>query len=99
MLEECRRAEAILYLGHVIEVLDAGKSAHSDHNVSQLLRPALAAREVTLARRGHARGARVERRNASFAQHWAVVRLPEVSDAAGRRILERVASEAGARRG
>ncbi|MFO0608934.1 MAG: AAA family ATPase [Polyangiales bacterium] len=100
VLEECRRAEAILYLGHVIEVLDAGKSAHSDHNVSQLLGPALAAREVTLlAEATPEEWARVERRNASFAQHWAVVRLPEVSDAAGRRILERVASELGARRG
>ncbi len=95
-LDEARRAEAVLYVGHVIELLDAGKSAHSDHNVSQLLGPTLAAREVALV--GEAtpeEWARFERRSAGFAQHWSVVRVPEVSLEAGRRILDRVARELG----
>ncbi len=96
-VEEARRAEAMLYMGHVIELLDAGKSAHSDHNVSQLLGPALAAREVAVV--GEAtteEWARFERRSAGFAQHWSVVRVPEPD--AGRRILDRVAKEMGDRK-
>jgi ATP-dependent Clp protease ATP-binding subunit ClpA len=98
-VEEARLAEAILYMGHVIELLDAGKSAHSDHNVSQLLGPALASREVAIV--GEAtteEWARFERRSAGFAQHWSVVRVPEATPEAGRRILDRVAKEMGDRK-
>lgn len=98
-VEEARRAEAIVYMGHIIELLDAGKSAHSDHNVAQLLGPVLASREVAVV--GEAtpeEWARFERRSAGFAQHWSVVRVPEPTPEAGRRILERVAKEMGDRK-
>ncbi|MFO0649734.1 MAG: AAA family ATPase [Polyangiales bacterium] len=98
-IDEARRAEAIVYMGHIIELLDAGKSAHSDHNVAQLLGPALAAREVAIL--GEAtpeEWARFERRSAGFAQHWSVVRVPDVSPEVGRRILDRVAKEMGERK-
>jgi ATP-dependent Clp protease ATP-binding subunit ClpC len=98
--EEARRAEAILYLGHVVELLDAGKSAHSDHNVSQLMAPMLSAREVCVI--GEAtpeEWARIERRSASFAQAWSVLRVAEVSDDIGRRILDRVAKDMGDSKG
>ncbi len=100
VMDEARRAEAVLYFGHAVELLDAGKSAHSDHNVAQLLGPALAAREVAVvAEATPEEWARIERRSASFAGHWAVVRLPDLSPEASRRVLDRVAEELGARRG
>ncbi|MFO0624443.1 MAG: hypothetical protein U0325_02410 [Polyangiales bacterium] len=70
-LEEARQAKAVLYLGHILELLDAGRSAHSDHNVAQVLGPVLAAREVTVVGEATpAAWATLQRRNQSFAAVW-----------------------------
>ncbi len=97
-LEEARRSGAVLLLGRAVDLLDAGKSAHSDNNAAQALAPALAAREVTvLAEATPEDWATLQRRNASFAGVWAAWNLDELSPDATRRALARVAEGLSAR--
>jgi ATP-dependent Clp protease ATP-binding subunit ClpA len=91
MLEEASRTRAVLLLGDPSALLDAGRSAHSDHNVAQVLGPALAGREVTvLAEATPEAWARLQRRNQSFASVWSVVQVDELSPEATRRVLDAV---------
>lgn len=97
-LEEARRSGAVLLLGRLVDLLDAGRSAHSDNNAAQVLAPALAAREVTVfAEATPEDWATVQRRNASFASVWTPWNLDELSPEATRRVLDRVAAGAAAR--
>jgi ATP-dependent Clp protease ATP-binding subunit ClpA len=96
VLREAREARAILCVGHVLELLDAGKSAQSEQNVAQLLMPVLAAREISLlAEATTEEWARVEGRNAGFSRLWSVVRVDDPAPEIARRILVRVAEELG----
>ncbi len=91
---EAAESHALLSLGHAVDLLDAGKSAHSDQNVAQLLLPLLATREVSvLAEATPETWAQVERRNASFARLFSVVRVEEPPQDALARILVRVAED------
>jgi ATP-dependent Clp protease ATP-binding subunit ClpA len=91
---EAAEAHALLSLGHALELLDAGKSAHSDQNVAQLLLPLLATREVSVVAEATPEDwAVVERRNTSFARLFSVVRVEEPSPDALARILARVAAD------
>ncbi|MCU0685734.1 MAG: AAA family ATPase, partial [Polyangiaceae bacterium] len=97
-LEEARRSDAVLLLGRIADLLDAGRSAHSDSNAAQVLAPALAAREVTvLAEATPEDWAAVQRRNASFASVWTPWTLDELSPEATARVLGRVAEGLAAR--
>jgi ATP-dependent Clp protease ATP-binding subunit ClpC len=99
-LDEARQAKAVLYLGHIVELLDAGRSAHSDHNVAQVLGPVLAAREVTvIGEATPAAWAALQRRNQSFAAVWSPLRMEEPGEADARTILRGVAGAEAARRG
>ncbi|QSQ14560.1 AAA family ATPase [Myxococcus landrumensis] len=93
-VREANESHAILALGHAIELLDAGKSAHSDQNVAQLLLPLLATREVAVVAEATPESwALVERRNASFARLFSVIRVEEPSSESLARILSLVAKE------
>jgi ATP-dependent Clp protease ATP-binding subunit ClpC len=93
-LEEARRSGAVLLLGRLVELLDAGRSAHSDNTAAQALAPALAAREVTvIAEATPEDWAVVQRRNASFASVWATWAVPELTPEATREVLDRVAAQ------
>ncbi len=92
VLAEAGKGRAVLHLGHIVDLLDAGKSAHSDQNVSQLIAPALTAREVTVL--GEAtveEWTRIEQRNAGFARAWSVLRIEEPPREATERIVAQVA--------
>ncbi|MCP3143614.1 AAA family ATPase [Pyxidicoccus xibeiensis] len=91
---EASDSHALLSLGHALELLDAGKSAHSDQNVAQLLLPLLATREVSVVAEATPEDwAVVERRNASFARLFSVVRVEEPTPEALARILAAVAED------
>ncbi|WP_164001236.1 AAA family ATPase [Pyxidicoccus caerfyrddinensis] len=91
---EAAESHALLSLGHAVDLLDAGKSAHSDQNVAQLLLPLLATREVSVvAEATPETWAQVERRNTSFARLFSVVRVEEPEPDALARILARVAED------
>lgn len=93
-VREANASRAILALGHVIDLLDAGKSAHSDQNVAQLLLPLLATREVSVVAESTPEAwALVERRNASFARLFSVIRVEEPSTETLGTILSLVAME------
>ncbi|MCC6995137.1 MAG: ATP-dependent Clp protease ATP-binding subunit [Deltaproteobacteria bacterium] len=98
-LDEARRAKAILSLGHVGALLEAGKSAHSDHNVAELIVAPLIARDLAIV--GEAtpeEWALVERRNQSFARAWSVLRVEELAPEATARVLARVGASHAAER-
>ncbi|RYZ43323.1 MAG: ATP-dependent Clp protease ATP-binding subunit [Myxococcaceae bacterium] len=93
-LREAAESNSLLCLGHAVDLLDAGKTAHSDQNVAQILLPLLATREVSvLAEATPEAWAQVERRNTSFARLFSVVRVEEPSSDALARILARVAED------
>ena len=97
-LREARAVDAVLVLGHLGELLDAGKSAQSDDNLAQLLAPILASREVAIVGEATAEEwALAERRNQGFARAFAVVRVDEPDPTQTRRILGAVAAELAAR--
>jgi ATP-dependent Clp protease ATP-binding subunit ClpC len=92
-VEEARRSGAVLYLGRLVDLLDAGKSAQSDNNVAQALAPVLASREfLALAEATLEDWALIQRRNASFASVWSPWLVEELGPEAVRRVLERVAA-------
>jgi ATP-dependent Clp protease ATP-binding subunit ClpA len=97
---EATEAKAVLHLGRIIDLLDAGRSAHGDDNVAQLITPMLAGREVAVV--GEAtpeEWARLRDRNQSFARVFAPLVLEEPPAAETTRIIERLsATEAKERR-
>jgi ATP-dependent Clp protease ATP-binding subunit ClpC len=94
VIQEVAAAEATWFLGALLPLLDAGRSAHSDHNVAQMLGPALATGELRAIGECHdADWAQLQLRNPGFAGLFVPVRLDEPTPAATRRIVDRVASE------
>jgi ATP-dependent Clp protease ATP-binding subunit ClpA len=97
VLAEARKGRALIHLGHIVDLLDAGRSAHSDQNVAQLLGPALAARDVAVI--GEAtpeEWSRIEQRNASFARAWSVIRVDEPTPATTELVLAQVGARLAA---
>lgn len=89
VMEELLATEAIGYLGDVLALLDAGKSAHSEENVAQLVRPALARRQLRVV--GECtpeQWSTLMLRDPSFAQLWTPIRLEEPDRVRSRAILE-----------
>ena len=96
VLSEARRAHAVLCLGHLGDLLDAGKSAHSEQNVAQLIAPALAARDITvLAEATPEEWATLEQRQQGFARAFALLRVEAPTPEASARILARVGEALG----
>ncbi len=94
VVQECIDAEVVWYIGGLHDLLDAGKSAHSDQNLAQLLRPYLSGRRLrVVAEATTAEWARVELRDAGFARLWSPYRLDEPDRVGLRGILDAVAAE------
>jgi ATP-dependent Clp protease ATP-binding subunit ClpC len=92
VLREASATGAVLHLGAVLDLLDAGRSAERDDNVAQLLVSALAAREVCAVGEATPEAwAELERRNPSFARVFAVIRVDEPTPEQLRAIALRVA--------
>lgn len=96
---EAHEAGALLHMGRLVDLLDAGKNAHSDDNVAQLLLPTLAAREVAVvAEATLEEWARVRDRNASFARVFAPLTIEEPTPSEAATIIERIAKHEGEKR-
>ncbi|MDP1830291.1 MAG: AAA family ATPase [Archangium sp.] len=96
---EAHEAGALLHLGRLVDLLDAGKSAHSDDNVAQLLLPTLAARDVAVvAEATPQEWARLRDRNQSFARLFAPLTIEEPTAAEGANIIARIAAHEGSKR-
>jgi ATP-dependent Clp protease ATP-binding subunit ClpA len=97
---EARSAKAVLHLGRLVDLLDAGKSAHSDDNVAQLIIPTLAGREVAvLAEATPEEWARVRDRHQSFARLFSPLAVDEPTPTEAQSILTRIADDEGKKRG
>ena len=78
---ELEQTGDVLYLGRLIEALDAGKFVGSDYNLAQFLRPWLSDRRIRLvAEATPEEWAAIERRDAGFARAFQVVRLEDPVD-------------------
>ena len=78
VVQECIDAEVVWYIGDVLALLDAGKSAQSNQNVAMLIGPYLAGRRLTVvAESTPAAWARVELRDVGFARLFSTYRLDE----------------------
>jgi ATP-dependent Clp protease ATP-binding subunit ClpC len=96
---EAHDAGAILHLGRLVDLIDAGKSAHSDDNVAQLLLPTLASRDVAVvAEATPQEWARLRDRNQSFARLFAPLTIEEPSPADAASIIARIAAHEGSKR-
>jgi ATP-dependent Clp protease ATP-binding subunit ClpA len=94
VLREASATGAVLNLGALGDLLDAGRSAERDDNVAQLLLSPLAAREVCVIGEATPESwTEIERRNPSFARLFAVVRVEEPARDELRSIALRVARE------
>ncbi|MBL8683153.1 MAG: AAA family ATPase [Myxococcales bacterium] len=94
VLREASKSNAVLGLGNVGDLLDAGRSAERDDNVAQVLAPALAAREVcAIGEATPEAWTEIERRNPAFSRSFAVLRVDEPSPEQARAIALRVADE------
>lgn len=96
---EAHDAGALLHLGRLVDLLDAGKSAHSDDNVAQLLLPTLAARDVAVvAEATPQEWARLRDRNQSFARLFAPLTIEEPPPTEAAKIISRIAEHEGGKR-
>ena len=94
VIAEAVAVEAVLCLGSVVELLDAGRSAHSDQNAAQILEPVLGGHELrAIGEATDEAWARLELRNPSFARQFVVVRVADRSPEDVRVLVDCVAAE------
>lgn len=94
VLQEAQKTSAILALGSLTVLLDAGRSEKRDDNVAQLLAPALLAREViAIGEATQEEWTEIERRNPHFSRAFAVIRVDDPGPEQLRAIVARVCEE------
>jgi ATP-dependent Clp protease ATP-binding subunit ClpC len=94
LVEEAIEANVILYLGPLLPLVDAGKSAYSEQNVAGLLKPILSGRRITVIAEATPRQwAQLELRDAGFWRLFAPYRLEEPAEAEVKLVIEAVADE------
>jgi ATP-dependent Clp protease ATP-binding subunit ClpA len=86
VIEELSERGDVLYMGRLVQALDAGKYFGSDYNLAQFLKPQLAERKLRIvAEATTEEWTRIEQRDVGFARAFSVVRI---SDPSERRSLE-----------
>jgi ATP-dependent Clp protease ATP-binding subunit ClpA len=91
-LDAIESQDAVLYLGRLLEALDAGKSIESQYNLAQFLKPILDDRRVRLVAEATApEWNEIEQRSPGFARNFQVLRLEAPPEREAREILGRAA--------
>lgn len=94
LVEEAIEANAVLYLGALLPLVDAGKSAYSDQNVAALLKPVLSGRRLTvIGECTPKQWAELELRDAGFWRLFTPYRLEEPPEEEVRGVVEAVSGE------
>lgn len=92
----CRELEEsghVLYLGRLIEALDAGKYVGSEYHLAQFLKPWLADKRLRLVAEATVEEwNRVQERDIGFASTFTVIRLEEVAEPIGLEIVGKSAA-------
>ena len=79
VMAELELADDVLYIGRLIESLDAGKFVGSEYNLAQFLKPSLVDGRLRLiAEATPAEWSIIERRDVGFARTFQIVRLDEL---------------------
>ena len=105
--EQCRALVAeleetgdVLYLGRLIESLDAGKYVGSDYNLAQFLKPVLSDRRIrVIAEATPQQWNEIERRDIGFARTFTVVRVDDPPPQISQEIVQRAVLRAAEREG
>ncbi len=100
IVAELQEIDGILYMGRLIEALDAGKYVGSDYNLAQFLKPVLADHGLrTVAEATAQEWNEIERRDIGFARAFTVIRLEDPPENEGLAIVRRAIERLGRREG
>jgi ATP-dependent Clp protease ATP-binding subunit ClpC len=92
LIEELEVCDDVLFLGRLVQALDAGKYVGSDYNLAQLLKPHLSDRRLRIVAEATVEEwGRIEQRDVGFARAFNVVRVDDPPDKTARRIVEAAA--------
>lgn len=98
IVAEIAETDAILFMGRLIETLDAGKYVGSDYNLAQFLKPTLQDHRIrVVAEATIEEWNEVERRDIGFARCFTVIRLQDPPDDAAFEIVNQAAQRLGSR--
>ncbi|MFP4599999.1 MAG: AAA family ATPase [Persicimonas sp.] len=92
LVGELEEADDVLYIGRLVQALDAGKYVGSDYNLAQFLKPHLSDRRLRIiAEASPEEWSRIEQRDVGFARAFNVVKVSDPPEKTGRRIVEKAA--------
>ena len=87
--QELERSDDVLYMGRLVQALDAGKYFGSDYNLAQFMKPQLAERKLRIvAEATPQEWTRIEQRDVGFARSFNVIRISDPTADASFRIVE-----------
>ncbi len=90
IVRELELSGDVLYMGRLVEALDAGKYLGSDYNLAQFLKPHLADQRIrVVAEATVEEWAQIERRDVGFARAFTVMRLVDPEPEVGLEIVRR----------
>jgi ATP-dependent Clp protease ATP-binding subunit ClpA len=97
-LAEIKECDDVLFMGRLIESLDAGKYVGSDYNLAQFLKPTLQDRQIrVVAEATVEEWNEVERRDVGFARCFTVIRIENPSPELSFSIVQKASKRLGAR--
>ena len=100
IVAELEDADDLLFVGRLIEVLDAGKYVGSDYNLAQFLKPVLSDRRVrVVAEATIEEWNEIERRDVGFARTFAVLRIEDPPEELARVVVRSAVQRLAAREG
>ncbi len=97
-LAEIKECDDVLYMGRLIESLDAGKYVGSDYNLAQFLKPTLQDRQIrVVAEATVEEWNEIERRDVGFARCFTVIRVENPPLDVSFSIVQKASKRLGAR--
>ncbi len=87
---ELEDVDGVLFMGRIIEALDAGKHVGSDYNLAQFMKPLLSDRRLRIVAEATSdEWAAVERRDVGFARAFTVIRVEDPPDSEAFEIVQK----------
>lgn len=100
VVRELELSGDVLYMGRLVEALDAGKYLGSDYNLAQFLKPHLAEQRVRIVAEATVEEwNQIERRDVGFARTFTVMRLSDPAPEIGLEIVRKESERRAAKEG